>query len=70
MTPQTYESLFARAQTEELGITITVTNAGRFQVKACEWRKAFGQGRFDDIEVCTSSVPDQICLVKKSVELE
>jgi hypothetical protein len=70
MTPQTYESLFARAQTEELGITITVINATRFQINACQWRIAHGQGRFDDIEVCVSSVPDQICLVKKSVELE
>lgn len=67
---ETYPSLFDRALAESLGIVIDVTNAPRFQISLCEWRKNFGKPEYSDILVCVPSTPDQVFLVKKSVELE
>ncbi len=72
MISETFQSLFERALTEELGLIITVTNPQQFQVKCCNFVREFGDDRFREIMAClTSNVDkDNFALVKKSVEID
>ena len=62
-----YTALMERAQSEEIGLAVKTNNTGGLQVNFCNFIRENPQ--FKDLMFCIPSLPDQVWIVKKSVEL-
>lgn len=64
------QSLLDRALDEDLGIVVEINNPEALIQRIHTARKALNDPRYDSIMLCRTSNPEELFLIKKSVELD